>query len=106
MGRLLRGVDDVVAVRGDQPCGLDEKGDVEEQLGERGPRAYASHREAEAAPMPQAGNLHGPALGIGEQIDAMAHRGQGSQHREHGERRAPHLEEGLRSEEKNAQGRP
>ena len=72
-------------------------------LASDGPGPHAADRQAQAAPVAQAGHVDRLALRVGEQVHLVAEAGERAHHRQHGQRRAAHLEERLRGEEEDAQ---
>ena len=101
--RLLDRVHDVEGPAGHPPDRFAQEGHVERELAQRRPRFHAADGQARAPAVDQPGNLHRRALREGEQLDVMAVRAQRAHHGQHRQRRAPHLEEGLRGEEEDAE---
>ncbi len=102
--RLLDRVDDIVAAEAQSPGGLEDEGHVEGHLGERRPGLHAPDREPQAAQVPDALDRRRLPPRERQQVHLVPERDQGPRHVQHGERRAPHLEERLGGEEEDAKG--
>jgi hypothetical protein len=105
VGRLLDGVHHVEPAGQHAPGSLRHERHIQEQLRQRRAGPDAPDGKAEAAPVPEAGNAHRRSLREREQLHVVAVRDQRADHGEHGQRRAPHLEERLGSEKEDAQAR-
>jgi hypothetical protein len=103
MGRLFDRVHDVEAARQHPPRRLGHEGDVEHELGQRSAWPDVADGQAQAATVIEAGHLHRGALREREQLDVVPGRHQRAHHGQHGQGSAAYLEEGLGSEEQDAQ---